>query len=247
MSIFTRDATQFTELLDAISSKTLAFDTASERGSTALLEGTELRAELRSNAVAGHSEHLLETVNSLLCRTGWTLKDLTLIAVGIGPGSFTGIRIGVATGIGLAQSLGIPLVGVSGLDAIAASTDIQLKGCISVLLDARRGQFYFAKYEKKNGRLRRSGKPALIDAADTEKYLADTDWITGDLDDDRARVVDESLSGTPRWVAADLFLAESIGRLGLKRKRSWRSGDFLTADPLYIRPPDAVKSRRNER
>jgi tRNA threonylcarbamoyladenosine biosynthesis protein TsaB len=228
--------------------KILAFDTSSERGSVALLEGKTLCAELRSNAAAGHSALLLEAVDFLLGRTGWELKDLTLIAAGAGPGSFTGIRIGVATGIGLAQSLGIPFAGVSGLDVLArrAAEWPALNGRISVLLDARRGQFYFGEYESENGRLRRLRKPALINAVDAENYLADAGWITGDLNEDQVIAAEKSFPRRARWVPADLFLAEGIGRLGLEHKRSWRSGDFLTAEPLYIRPPDAVKKRKEK-
>ena len=226
------------------SHKILSFDTSSEKGSVALLEGKNLRAELRSSTGTDHSELLLEAVDFLLGRAGWKLRDLTLVAAGIGPGSFTGIRIGVATGIGLAQSLGIPFAGVSGLDVLAHR--VTANGRIGVLLDARRNQFYFAEYESKKGRPVRIGKPALIDAADIGNYLADTDWITGDLDEDQARMAGKSFPCRARWIPADIFLAEGIGRLGLERKRAWRSGDFLTVEPLYIRPPDAVKNRRGK-
>jgi len=224
--------------------KILAFDTSSERGSVALLEGGTLRAELRSNTAAGHSALLLEAVDFLLRRAGWKLKDLTLTAAGIGPGSFTGIRIGVATGLGLAQSLGIPFAGVSGLDVLARrAARTTAGGRIGVIVDARRGQFYFAGYESKNGRIRRLRKPALIAAADVKDHLADADWITGDLNEDQGK----SFQRRARWIPVDLFLAEGVGRLGLERKRIWRSGDFLTAEPLYIRPPDAVENRRGKR
>ena len=222
--------------------KILAIDASSERGSVALLEGMTLRAELRSNTAAGHSVILLEAVDFLLGRADWKLNDLTLIAAGVGPGSFTGIRVGVATALGFAQSLGIPFVGVSGLDVMARRA-AYLKGRIGVLLDARRDQFYFCKYESKNGRLRRIVKPALIDAADVENHLADADWITGDLNEDQARATGKYFPRRARWVPVDLFLAEGVGRLGLECKRTWRSGEFLKAEPLYIRPPDAVKNR----
>ena len=224
--------------------KILAFDTSSERGSVVLLEGDILRAELRSNTAAGHSTLLLEAADFMLKREGLTLKDLTLIAVGIGPGSFTGIRIGVATGLGLSQSLGIPFVGVSGLDVLAHRAAQINDGRICILLDARRGQFYFGEYESKIGRLRRLRKPALINVSDVKNHLTDAEWITGDLDKDQVREIGEFFSRHARWIPVDLFLAEGIGRLGFERKRMWRSGDFLIAEPLYIRPPDAVKNRR---
>ena len=220
----------------------LSFDTSSEKGSVALLEDLVLCAELRSSAAEGHSALLLEAVDFLLKRAGWNLKDLTLIASGIGPGSFTGIRIGVATGLGLAHSLGIPYVGVSCLDALACRAAF-VNGRIGSLLDARRGQYYIAEYESKNGRIHRLRKPALVDVADIKIHLADVDWITGDLTEDHARARGKFFPRRARMIPADPFLAESVGRLGLERKRAWRSGDFLTAEPLYIRPPDAVRNR----
>jgi len=227
--------------------KILAFDTSSNRGSVALLQGASLCAELRSNTDAGHSALLLDAVYFLLGRAGWRLKDLTLVAVGSGPGSFTGIRIGVATGLGLAQSLGIPFVGVSGLDVLAhraVDERADRAGRICVLLDARRNQFYFAEYEREKGKLRRIGKPALLDAADVKNHTKDAHWITGDLNEEQEHAIKESFPRRAHWVPVDLFLAEGIGRLGHKRKRYWRYGDFLTAEPLYIRPPDAVKNKR---
>ena len=84
----------------------------------------------------------------------------------------------------------------------------------------------------------------LIDAADAENYLRDADLITGDPGGlNKARERSHARQST---ITVDLFLAEGVGRLGLERKRTWRSGDFLTADPLYIRPPDAVKNRRKK-
>jgi len=227
--------------------KILAFDTSSDRGSVALLEGATLRAELRSNTDTGHSMILLDAVDFLLKRLRWELKDLTLIASGIGPGSFTGIRIGVATGLGLAQSLKIPFAGVSGLDVLARrAAQSARNGRIGVLLDARRGQFYFEGYESENGKIRRRGKPALINASDVKNYLADAAWITGDLNEEQLTVTAMSFPRRARWLSVDLFLAEGVGRIGLERKRTWRYGDFLAAEPLYIRPPDAVKNRREK-
>jgi len=86
----------------------LAFDTSSVRGSIALLEGTALRAELKLCRLQNHSTNLIRSIDFLLNGLGWTLEELDLVASGIGPGSFTGIRIGISTGLGIAQSLSIP-------------------------------------------------------------------------------------------------------------------------------------------
>ncbi len=85
--------------------KVLSIDTATRRGSVALHAGADLAAELRLSSFETHSARLLRSVEYLLDVAGWTAHDLGLVAAGIGPGSFTGIRIGVSTALGLAQSL----------------------------------------------------------------------------------------------------------------------------------------------
>ncbi|MDR1728895.1 MAG: tRNA (adenosine(37)-N6)-threonylcarbamoyltransferase complex dimerization subunit type 1 TsaB [Acidobacteriota bacterium] len=228
--------------------KALAFDTSSNRGSVALLEGGRLRADLRVDASAAHSEHLLQSVDFLLGRAGWRLRDLGLVASGLGPGSFTGVRIGVATALGLAQSLGIPFAGVSGLDVLArrlASAAAVPAGVpLAVLLDAHRNQVYFGGYESRGGGgVRQAGKPALVDLPELGGRLAGVGFATGDLD---GRLLTALAAARPgmRWVAVDLFLAEGVGRLALERRRTWRAGEALLAEPLYVRPPDAVKNAR---
>ena len=223
--------------------KILAFDTSSTRGSAALLEGKLLRAEFRSDSSATHSTLLLKAVDFLLECAGWKLQEIGLVASGIGPGSFTGIRIGVATGLGLAQSLGIPFAGVSGLDVLArrAAWDRNFDGRIGVLLDARRNQVYFAKYESRAGRIHQMCKPALVDVANLLDCLEDVSMAAGDLGDDLLKSLGRSRPDL-KWVPADLFLAEGIGRLALERKRTWRTGEVLMSEPMYIRPPDAVRN-----
>jgi tRNA threonylcarbamoyladenosine biosynthesis protein TsaB len=126
----------------------LAFDTSSVRGSVALLEGKEMRAEIRLHSVQTHSKELLRSIDFLLERVGWKLDNLNLVAVGNGPGSFTGIRIGVATALGIAHSLSIPFVEISGLDALAHQFS-HLDSRIAAVMDAHRGQAFYAEYEAK--------------------------------------------------------------------------------------------------
>jgi tRNA threonylcarbamoyladenosine biosynthesis protein TsaB len=223
--------------------KILAFDTSSLRGSVALLEGCNVRAEMRTNSSQTHSSMLLKAIDFLLKRTGWQLKDLNLIASGIGPGSFTGIRIGVSTALGLAQTLSVPYAGVSGLDVLAHQS-AWLEGSIAVLLDAHRNQYYYAEYSSIKGRLKQTRKPALINAVDLETLFMDRPvYIVGDIGENQSKTVKKAPSSWPKFVPADLFLASGTGQLALLRKKSWRSGEFLVSEPLYIRPPDAIKNR----
>jgi tRNA threonylcarbamoyladenosine biosynthesis protein TsaB len=227
--------------------KILAFDTSSPRGSVALMEGSEVRAELRLHSLQTHSALLLSSIDFLLGRLSWTLNDLNLVAVGIGPGSFTGIRIGIATALGFAQSLSIPFAGVSGLDAMVHQYSFP-DGRIGAVLDAHRSQVYYGEYGSLNGKIRPIKKSTLIDVSDLERDLADRHlYIVGDL---AACGLERSKNASTEWprpISVDLFLAAEIGRLAFSRKKTWRSDDSIVAEPIYIRPPDALKNKGRKR
>ena len=124
----------------------LGFDTATVRASVAIggLEGPPLAASL--GASARHASGLLPTIRERLQEFGAKPTDLGLIAVGLGPGSFTGLRVGLAAAKGLAFALGIPLVGLDTLDAIALGAG-DMTGTIRVAVDSRRGELFVADYE----------------------------------------------------------------------------------------------------
>ncbi len=118
----------------------LAFDTTSAVGSVALWDGRLVLARSRrvSNA---HGESLLPLVDELVREAGWRPADVDRVAVGLGPGSFTGARIGVATAKGIALATGAELVGVDAFDALAHGIDAS-SSPVAVLLDALRGELY---------------------------------------------------------------------------------------------------------
>lgn len=179
----------------------------------------------------------------MLGTVGWKLSDLNLIAAGIGPGSFTGIRIGLATALGLAQSLKLPFSGISGLDALALQVSF-LEATVGVVMDAQRSQLYYAEYHCQRGKVRQVRRPALLYPSDLERILGRRHlYLVGDATLDLFEKLKTGWTGWPRTIAADLFLACGIGRLALARRRSWRSGEFLTTEPMYIRPPDAAKPK----
>ena len=128
----------------------LAFDTATDVATSALVDDGEVLGERASRAVT-----LLEDVDALLRQAGTHTRDLDALAVGIGPGSFTGVRIGLSTARGLALALGIPVAGVSTLDALTAGAP----GAVPVI-DARRREVFVpgrvvapAELEVEQGRL----------------------------------------------------------------------------------------------
>jgi tRNA threonylcarbamoyladenosine biosynthesis protein TsaB len=227
--------------------KVLSIDTSTSRGSVALLDDRIVVAEFRLRSLETHSARLLSSIDFLLQSANWKLGDLELIVAGIGPGSFTGIRIGVSSALGLAQTLAIPFAGVSGLDALAHVPQ-GLEGKIGVAMDAQRGQIYYAAYRAYRGRASRLGKPLLLTPEDLRRKLAgDRQAVVGDGAVRYAKDLKLRKIAWPRLIEVDLFLAGALGRLALARRRTWRSGENLCSEPLYIRPPDAKKKRAGSR
>lgn len=235
--------------------RVLALDTSSPRGSVALLEGGEVRGEIRLAAEISHSERLLRSIEFVLESCLRKLDEIELVAVGIGPGSFTGIRIGVATALGLAQTLERPLAGVSGLDALGTALGRvageianapRKSACIAIgiVMDAGRGQVYYSGYGASARRIRRVGRPILCDPSELARTLGRRRvLLAGDGAERYARELGIGRSSPRRLVAVDPFLAAEIGRVALSRPASWRQGAELEAEPLYIRLPDALVKR----
>ena len=139
----------------------LAADTSTALGSVALLQGEELVAETRLQMGRGHSESLLPAVEGLLALKGWTLQDVELICVGLGPGSFTGLRIGVVTMRMLGYALGIEVRGASSLEAICAAWRDE-DGVLVATLDAFKGEIYAAAFRAGRGSLETLGEEAVL-------------------------------------------------------------------------------------
>lgn len=221
--------------------KVLALDTATSRGSVALLSGRELVTEFRLNSPQTHSARLLRSIRFLLDSAGWELQELELIAAGIGPGSFTGIRIGISTALGLAKTIRANYAGISGLDALAN----QVHGCsgrLGVVMDAQRNQVYFGLYVESHGQMKRVAPPILLHPLELRTRIsAARISLVGDGAFRYKDVLRNAGRKYPQVIESDLFIAGAIGRLALDRKRSWRKGLRLKCDPLYIRPPDARK------
>ncbi len=130
----------------------IGVDTSSKRGSVALLFGGKIIDRSESDSGESFSRSLLDMLNRLLAANSAGLNDITGLGVAVGPGSFTGIRIGIATLQGLALSKRLPVYGVSTLEAMARSAvkrDVNLKP----MMDARNGDVYYAKFRYEGDRL----------------------------------------------------------------------------------------------
>ena len=197
----------------------LAFDTSAAHCAAALLSGDRLLA-LRHEAMdKGQAERLIPLLDEVLAQGGVTWSDLTALAVGTGPGNFTGVRIAVAAARGLALSLGIPAIGVTTLDARAHG----LPRPLAVVEDARRGEVYVYTYS---------------DHPDVARVLP--------LDALRDMALPPALAGTAAEAAADLTgasvlpqpvpLVEAIARIAATRIGT----DQPRPAPFYLRGADAA-------
>lgn len=157
----------------------LAIDTSNNPLGVALLENDRVLGEYMTNLKKNHSIRIMPAIENLLKDCEKTPGDLTKIVVAKGPGSYTGVRIGVTISKTLAWSLNIPLVGISSLELLASGVGRYFDGFISPLFDARRGQIYTALYQYKDGSLTTVKPDQLVMMADwaadlksrTEKIL----------------------------------------------------------------------------
>ncbi|MGL4716177.1 MAG: tRNA (adenosine(37)-N6)-threonylcarbamoyltransferase complex dimerization subunit type 1 TsaB [Aeromonas sp.] len=145
--------------------KILAVDTATEACSTALMVGDKVFSRWEE-APRDHTRKILPMVQSVLDEAGISLSELDAIAFGRGPGSFTGVRIGISAAQGLAFGAGVPLIGVSTLAAMAQGA-YRLDGAEQVLtaIDARMNEVYFGRYELIDGRMQLVGDEVVSDPA----------------------------------------------------------------------------------
>lgn len=130
----------------------LAIETATASGSVALLERDRLVADLTAEVPQRHLEWLAPAIGRLLGEAGWAAADVEAVAVSVGPGAFTGLRIGIATAAAWARARGIPLIATSTLETVAEG--LEAVGLVCPVLDARRGEVAGALFER-NGAPRR--------------------------------------------------------------------------------------------
>jgi tRNA threonylcarbamoyladenosine biosynthesis protein TsaB len=199
----------------------LAIDTAHEYGSMALARGADVIEEIALHEPDGFAHTLYGHLSDLLRRRGVRLDEIDCFAAASGPGSFTGVRIGLACIKGLAEATGKPAVGVSNLQALATFNTAPLR---AVLMDARRGEIYGAVYDA----------AGAVVAPETVGKLED--WLAalpkGDID---------IISADPfdcRTVTAPRALAGAIAKIAAARWDRGEACDPAALNPNYVRRPD---------
>lgn len=160
----------------------LAFETSAKAASVALLEEEKLLGESYVNSGLTHSQTLMVMAQDLLKQCGKTVSDVTAVAVAAGPGSFTGVRIGVAAAKGFAWGGELPCYGISTLEAMAETLGAW-QGYVCPVMDARRSQVYNALFAVNHGKLQRLREDraiALADLGEELKNFSEPIFLVGD-------------------------------------------------------------------
>ncbi|MDH5372590.1 MAG: tRNA (adenosine(37)-N6)-threonylcarbamoyltransferase complex dimerization subunit type 1 TsaB [Acidimicrobiia bacterium] len=227
--------------------KVLAIETATPASSVALGDGRSVVASAQRVDRRGHGSFIVSAVDFCFDQAGWNPGDLDAIAVDVGPGLYTGIRVGLSTAQGLAAALGIPVVPVNSLDAIALMAATGHRHIYAVV-DVRRGELAVASYRPVPGGVVKDDLPGLM-PPDHLRALLESDpdevLIVGDVEnlpEGTLRGLHRVKTGRPRFPVAGALLDLAAGPL---EKAEFPSPDHLR--PLYLREPDVTISWKHFR
>ncbi len=225
----------------------LAMDTSTRTGSVAVAGEDGLIAEYNLNIAETHASRLMPMIDQVLKDAHLTITEMDAIAVGLGPGSFTGLRIGIATAKGLAMALNKPIVGIPTLDALAHNLSYT-PGLICPILDAKRGEIYAALYHYHGYTLpggRQALKKLTEDLVLTMKELLRriNEQVTflGDAIDIYRDPIEKELGKKVSFAPHHLRLprAANVATLGLEKLKAGEKGPLPKIRPLYVRRAEA--------
>jgi tRNA threonylcarbamoyladenosine biosynthesis protein TsaB len=219
--------------------RVLGIETSTRRASVALWENGVAVAHLQAEQPMQHAERTLILVDEAFQQAGWPKGSIDLLACGIGPGSFTGVRVAIATAKGIALGLGRPIVGVGSLEAMARAYLSSCEAAIC-LLDAKKGELFLAAYGP--------GAAVLVDpkhlaasgvAAEIARFRGNTAVVLGEI----VVSVDVGAFAVHRSPATDLPDATTVAEIGAERVASLGPSNLHELEPAYVRPPDITSPR----
>jgi len=213
----------------------LAISTSSNTCSVSLLEKDKCIKELNINNERTHSEKLMPLIDELFSSSGYTLSDVNLIACDNGPGSFTGLRIGISTVKALAEVKNIPVIGISSLDAL--SYNVNNTGYICSLIDARNNQVYAAIYDYKHELVSDYMADDINNLLPMFKKYDNINFI-GDGFNNHINLFDQQNSYD------DIIYSKNIGICAYKQFQNATTPDLLSV--MYLRKSQAERMKNNE-
>lgn len=220
----------------------LALDSSAAPASAALLEDGKILSEFYINTKQTHSQTLMPMVESVLKLTNKTLDDVTCMAVSAGPGSFTGVRIGVSCVKGLSMTRNIPCAGVSTLRAMAENAR-QLTGIVCAVMDARCGQVYNALFRAESGKLTRlcvDRAQPIAELLEECKTFAEKVYLVGD----GAELCYKTFAAIRAELLQPQLRFQRASGVAMAAQEMIENGQTVTPDalmPIYLRLPQAER------
>ncbi len=219
----------------------LAFDTAMSACSVCVSRGAEILARRFETMERGQAEALVPMISDVLDVAGLTPNDIGLVAATLGPGAFTGVRIGLATAHGLALARGIPVLGLTTLEAVAAAN--RTAGPLLVVLETKRSDFYVQLFGADGGL---ADGPCAMEAVAIQAALPEGETpVAGDGADRLMAAMGPNVARLRRLRGADVADAAVLVQLAAERLSSGADpARFPAPRPLYLRAPDVRKPVR---
>ena len=230
--------------------KVLAIDTSSVVATCAVLDEEKLLGEYTLNQDMTHSERLIPMIKTLMDSLKLKPEDIDLFAGSVGPGSFTGLRIGLATIKGLAHVVDKSVIGISTLEALAFN--VPFDGIVIPIMDARRDRVYTGIYRWENGKLLNIMEPTilnideLLDIVDSkyEKVLFNGDGTLVFKDRIDEKLKDKALYAP---ISLNMAKASSIGELALLKWEEGCQENYFNLSPDYLRESQAQRQLNEKR
>jgi tRNA threonylcarbamoyladenosine biosynthesis protein TsaB len=215
----------------------LALDTATDQGSLALTAGDQVLREYSLESHNSYLTRLMPGVAAILRDAGTAAADLAAVAVSVGPGNFTGLRIGLATAKTLAWSVGCPLVPVSTMEVLAAQVPPQ-PGPIGVVMDAKRREVFWGRFQYSEGALQALEGPRRLPVGELAARLLAPLLLTGPGLETHREALTSQLSPEialappeARWPRA-----ATVARLARRRLEAGLTANPAQLTPTYLRP-----------
>ena len=225
----------------------LGIDTCSMSSSAAVLDEEKMLAQFSINHKKTHSERIMPQIENMLNAADIKIDDIDAFAVSVGPGSFTGVRIGVATAKGFAQSLNKPCIKVSALHGLCENVSF-FSGLICPILDARRNQVYNAIFESKNGQIKRlcADRALSVSALMAELKESNKDiMFVGDGVPVFRETLTKELEEKAFFAPLPLMFnqAASVAAVGIDEYKNGNFTDYSELVPEYIRLSQAEQEK----
>jgi tRNA threonylcarbamoyladenosine biosynthesis protein TsaB len=220
--------------------KVLGVDTSTMTAGIGIVAEDEILFEVKFSVKITYSEILLSCIDQALKNIGLKIEDIDGFATSIGPGSFTGLRIGLSTLKGLCFATGKPLASVPSLDALAYLS-LYCQYPVVTMLDAKKNQVYAAIYETKNGELKRQTDYLVVDVEDLAKRISQKSLFVGPGAKLYQKKVIELLKDKAYFCLTEQSLPSgaTVAFLGSKKLILGQAEDIANLEPLYLRKSEA--------